>query len=64
MMKNIYSKIVEYATTLQGRFELNEDKIMTIRSILRADRLIVEIIKDIKLLRVNMSRYIQSDAEV
>ena len=62
-MKNIYSKIVEYATTLQGRFELNEDKIKTIRSILRADRLIVEIVKDIKLLHINMSRYIQSDNE-
>jgi len=62
-MKNIYSKIVEFATTLQSRFDLNEDKIKAIRNILRADRLIVEIIKDVKQLRINMSKYIQSDNE-
>jgi len=62
-MKNIYSKIVEFATTLQSRFDLNEDKIKAIRNILRADRLIVEIIKGVKLLHINMSKYIQSDNE-
>ncbi len=58
--KNIYNKIVEYATQLQGRFDLDEDKIMAIRSILRADRLMVEIVKDIKPLHANMNKYLNS----
>ena len=62
-MKNIYSEIVEYATTVQSQFELEEDKIKAIRSILRADRLMVEIIKNIKSLHINMNRFIYSDNE-
>ena len=61
--KNIYGKIVEYANQLQGKFELDEDKIKAIRSILRADRLLVEIVKDIKPLHANMNRYLNSDNE-
>ena len=61
--KNIYGKIVEYANQLQGKFELDEDKIIAIRSILRADRLLVEIVKDIKPLHANMNRYLNSDNE-
>ncbi len=61
--KNIYGKIVEYATRLQGSFDLDEDKIVAIRSILRADRLMVEIVKDIKPLHANMYRYLNADNE-
>jgi len=61
--KNIYGKIVEYATRLQGQFDLDKDKIIAIRSILRADRLMVEIVKDIKPLHTNMNRYLNSDNE-
>ena len=61
--KNIYGKIVEYANQLQGKFDLDEDKIMAIRSILRADRLMVEIVKAIKPLHTNMNRYLNSDNE-
>jgi len=61
--KNIYSQIVEYATTLQGRFELDEEKIKAIRSILRADRLMVEIVRDIKPLHENMNHYLNSENE-
>ena len=61
--KNIYGKIVEYANQLQGKFDLEEDKIIAIRSILRADRLMVEIVKDIKPLHTNMNRYLNSDNE-
>ncbi len=61
--KSIYNKIVEYATRLQAQFELDEDKIRAIRSILRADRLMVEIVKDIKPLHINMNRYLNSDNE-
>ncbi len=59
--KNIYSQIVAYATTLQSRFDLEEEKIEAIRSILRADRLMVEMVKDIKPLHANMNRYLNSD---
>ena len=59
--KNIYSQIVQYATQLQSRFDLDEEKIIAIRSILRADRLMVDIVKDIKPLHVNMNRYLNSD---
>lgn len=59
--KNIYSKIVEYATTIQGQFELDEDKIKIIRNILRADRMMVEIVKNIKPLHQNMNVYLNSD---
>ena len=61
--KNIYSQIVEYATTLQGRFELDEEKIKAIRNILRADRLMVEIVKNIKPLHHNMNSYLNSENE-
>ncbi len=61
--KTIYSKIVEYATQLQGQFDLGEDKITAIRSILRADRLMVEMVKDIKPLHANMTKYLGSENE-
>ena len=61
--KTIYSKIVEYATQLQSRFDLDEDKIIAIRSILRADRLMVEMVKDLKPLHANMNKYLGSDNE-
>ncbi|MBT8114336.1 MAG: Na/Pi cotransporter family protein [Arenicella sp.] len=61
--KNIYGKIVEYANQLQGKFDLDEDKIIAIRSILRADRLLVDIVKNLKPLHTNMNRYLNSDNE-
>jgi len=61
--KNIYSQIVEYATKVQQQFELDEDKIRTIRNILRADRLMVLIVKMIKPLHQNMNTYLNSDNE-
>ena len=62
-IKHIYGQIVAYATSLQGKFELEEDKIKLIRSLLRADRLMVGVVKDIKPLHINLTRYIQSDNE-
>jgi phosphate:Na+ symporter len=61
--KNIYSQIVEYATTLQSQFDLDEEKIKIIRNILRADRLMVKIVKNIKPLHANMNAYLSSDNE-
>ncbi len=60
-IKTIYNKIVEYATTLQSKFELDKKKIELIRNILVANRHIVSIVKAMKPLHRNMSRYIASD---
>ncbi|MBC32109.1 MAG: MFS transporter [Muricauda sp.] len=60
-IKSIYSKIVEYATVLQSRFELNKDLIAAIRTILVANRLIVAIVKSMKPIHKNMSKYVASD---
>ncbi len=60
-IKSIYNKIVEYATTLQSRFELDNDKIRRIRNLLMANRLIVSVVKGMKPLHKNLSRYVDSD---
>ncbi|MEN8214372.1 MAG: Na/Pi cotransporter family protein [Pseudomonadota bacterium] len=63
-MKTIYNTIVEFATRLQSTFTLGEEKIGQIRNILVANRLMVEIVKDMKGVHKNMSRYISSDNPV
>ncbi len=63
-MKLIYNTIVEFATSLQSNFTLSEEKIGQIRHILVANRLMVEIVKDMKPLHKNMTRYISSDNPV
>lgn len=60
-IKTIYNKIVEYATSLQSRFELDKKKIEVIRNILIANRHIVSIVKSMKPLHKNISRFIASD---
>lgn len=60
-IKSIYSKIVEYATVLQSKFELNKELIAAIRTILVANRLIVAIVKSMKPIHQNMSKYVASD---
>lgn len=59
--KNIYGRIVEYATTTQEKFALDETYINAIQNILKADRLMVNIIKDLKPLRDNINTYGASD---
>ncbi len=61
--KNIYGKILEYAMELQGRFDLDQEKIVAIRSILRADRMMVKVVKEIKPLHANMNKYLNSNNE-
>jgi len=63
-MKLIYNTIVEFATSLLSNFTLSEEKIGQIRHILVANRLMVEIVKDMKPLHKNMTRYISSDNPV
>ncbi|MDH3649155.1 MAG: Na/Pi cotransporter family protein [Saprospiraceae bacterium] len=60
-IKAIYNRIVEFATMLQSQFELDEDKIGAIRNILVANRHIVSVVKAMKPLHINMSRFIASD---
>ena len=44
-IKSVYSQILEYATRLQSKFALEQDKIETIRNILIADRMLVRVVK-------------------
>jgi phosphate:Na+ symporter len=60
-VKTIYNKIVEYATMLQSEFELDSSKIEFIRNVLQANRHIVSVIKTMKPLHRNMSKFIASD---
>ena len=60
-IKTIYNKIVEFGTLLQSNFALKKRKIELIRNILIANRHMVEIVKDMKRLHRNMSKYFNSD---
>jgi len=62
-IKLIYSKILEYATEVQSRFNLEEEEIETIRNLLVADRLLVQVVKRMKPLHKNMEHYLKSDSE-
>ncbi|NAY92445.1 Na/Pi cotransporter family protein [Muricauda sp. JGD-17] len=60
-IKLIYSKIVEYATILQSRFELNKNLIEVIRNILIANRHIVSVVKAMKPIHRNLAKYMDSE---
>ena len=60
-IKEIYSQILEYATELQGRFDLKEEEIEAIRNTLVADRLLVQVVKRMKPLQSNIQRYLTTD---
>jgi phosphate:Na+ symporter len=60
-IKSIYNQIVEYATLLQSKFELKKKQIGLIRNVLLANRYIVSIVKAMKPIHKNMSKYIASD---
>ena len=62
-VKTIYSEIVEYATDMQTSLDFDEESIKQIRDILRADRLVVDMIKHIKPLHENLYIYLNSDNE-
>jgi len=59
--KNIYGRIIEYATKTQEKFKLDKKQIKAVRNILIAGSLMVEIIKDIKLLRQNINVFSNSE---
>ena len=60
-IKEIYNKITEFSTRLQSSFEMDQRKIERIRKILIANRHIVDIVKSMKSLHKNMSRFIGSE---
>ena len=62
-IKSIYSQILEYATELQSRYDLDEKDVETIRNILVADRLLVQVVKRMKPLHENLDRYMASENE-
>jgi len=62
-IKIIYSRILNYATQLQKQTKPSQEQIETIRNILVADRLLVQIVKRMKPLQDNLERYMESDNE-
>lgn len=62
-IKIIYGRILDYATQLQKTTKPTQEQIETIRNILVADRLLVQIVKRMKPLQDNLERYMKSDNE-
>jgi len=62
-IKIIYSRILDYATQLQKLSKPSHEQIETIRNILVADRLLVQVVKRMKPLQENLERYMSSDNE-
>ncbi len=62
-IKTIYSRILEYATTFQRQVKLSDEEIETVRNILVADRLLVQVVKRMKPLHKNLARYMESENE-
>ena len=62
-IKIIYGRILDYATQLQKLTKPTHEQIESIRNILVADRLLVQIVKRMKPLHENLERYMESDNE-
>ena len=60
-IKIIYSRILDYATQLQDKRNLSEHEIEVVRNILLADRLLVQVVKRMKPLQINIAKYLVSD---
>ncbi len=60
-VKTIYGEIIRYATTAQSKLRLSESQNNIITDIKLANRKMVEIIRDVKELRKNVSMYLVSD---
>lgn len=59
-VKNLYSKIIKYASLAQMK-NLTKEELDTIINIKYANRLLVEVIKDLVDLRINLNKYLDSD---
>ncbi|MET0105641.1 MAG: Na/Pi symporter [Sedimenticola sp.] len=60
-IKRIYGEILEYATRLQSRHTLDEGTIEDIRNILLADRMLVQVVKQMKPLHENVAEFMACD---
>ncbi len=60
-VKHIYGEILEYATRLQSMHSLEEGTIEDIRNILLADRMLVQVVKEMKPLHENVAEYMACD---
>ncbi len=60
-VKIIYSKIIKYATLIQSKFSLSTQANDAITHIKLANRNLVEVIKDLQGLHLNVSKYMVSD---
>ncbi len=56
-IKPVYSKIVEYATLIQSKFAMDEDKIEILRNILVANRMLVHVVKKMAPLHDNIIEF-------
>ena len=61
-IKNIYSKILKYATLIPVE-NLTTEEVVAVSNIKNANRLIVKVIKDLELFRKNMNFYLNSENE-
>ena len=59
-IKYLYSKIIKYTTQIQSH-ELSPEQQDTIANLKNANILIVEVLKDLSKLRINMSKFLNSD---
>lgn len=59
-IKNIYGEILEYATRLQSRAELDEQQVESVRNLLIADRLLVRTVKRMQPLHDNIVLFMTS----
>lgn len=62
-IKTIYSKIIEFATQAQ-QLDLSTSDINSIHNIKNANQYFVEVVKDLKDLQPNMSKYLKSENEL
>jgi phosphate:Na+ symporter len=62
-VKNLYSKIIEYASIIEGE-RLSPTQVELINNIKTANRLMVASVKEIKDLKPNINRYMNSDNEI
>jgi phosphate:Na+ symporter len=60
-VKTIYGEILEYATKAQSELTLEKEANKRITEVKIANRKMVEIIRDVKELRINVLKYTQSD---
>lgn len=60
-VKGIYSQIIAFAIRAEEQLSLNKEELQRIMAISRANRLMVEVIRDANELNRNVTRYLNSD---